>query len=172
MEGLRTLGVSSFFVILISIFNGWQPRHFFKYASERFVVSITNVIHHFIYVFPAAFHTLLCGLYFHPLYIFHNRIGCCLLESPFQVPPAKSKHTCQLIHGDLFLEIILYKFLGLFYGFIFMRFWPVNIRNGDWLWRSISIINALAIWMAISRPAYFSTRYKTRFRYEYAPPLV
>ena len=43
-------------------------------------------------------------------------------------------------------------------------FWPWKMVNESWLSRSISIANTFAERIANSRPAYFSIRYKIRFR--------
>src|SRR5450432_2938295 len=50
-------------------------------------------------------------------------------------------------------------------------FCPLNIINGDWLFRSISISKYLEQRMAISRSVYFSIKYNKRFQKELAPPL-
>ena len=115
---------------------------------------------HFFCLFQESF---FAASIFTPEYI-PNSVGCCLFKAPLHISSSQSKHRCKLVNGNFFFKIIFDVFLSLFYGFISVRFLPFkNYRGLDWLMRSISIINILAIMTATSRPACFSIIYTSRF---------
>ena len=59
-------------IIFLPIFHWRHSGNFIKYFPECIYISISHVVHRFIYGFSSSFKLFLCNFYLYPLAIFNE----------------------------------------------------------------------------------------------------